>query len=197
MLYEIKLWLQDSSSKPILTQRDVSTVVGILCSWVSTSFVTAEQPTFFSWQRNSGCEVTVAFSLCFLWDPAPDLLQCQDFSFTFKITYPGEWSVKFTPYINSPVISRSQYSVDFAICMGKREKEHVNRRCPVAREPVVGDRRDTEAYAAGAIPYSRNREFLGCLVSSSNKNIKILFSPCKNWEQIWETILRISCFANG
>lgn len=60
--------------------------------------------------------------------------------------------------------------------MGKGEKEHVNIRCPVAQEPVVGDRRVTEAYAVGAIPYSRNREFLGCLVSSSNKNIKILNS---------------------
>lgn len=28
----------------------------------------------------------------------------------------------FTPYINSPVISRSPYSVDFAICMGKGNK---------------------------------------------------------------------------
>lgn len=43
----------------------------------------------------------------------------------------------FTPYINSPVISRSPYSVDFAICMGKREQEHVNIRCPVAQEQRI------------------------------------------------------------
>lgn len=49
VLYEIKLWLQDSSSKMMLSQGedDPSYVVGILWSCLLTSFAPAEQPTFF------------------------------------------------------------------------------------------------------------------------------------------------------